>query len=97
MNRGQLRHPFLQVNVSDAAWAETIWEVHLKSLGDLLQLVALEQQRRYPALTYPVRFFPGGKNDAILVVVDGWFGEPTGLLANTTALVIQPDATPSGG
>jgi hypothetical protein len=54
-SHAQLRHPFLQVEVSDAAWAETIWQVHLKSFGDLLRLVALEQQRRYPDLVvaYP--------------------------------------------
>jgi len=134
----QLRHPFLQADVSDAAWAETIWQVHLKSLGDLLQLVALEQQRRYPnlvvafppetaarpishapygftllvlrhadlaslvpelrsypALTYPVRCFPGGKADTILVV-DGWSGEPTGLLAHAATLAIQLDGTLKG-
>jgi len=134
----QLRHPFLQVDVSDAAWAETTWQVHIKSLGDLLRLVALEQQQRYPnlvvaypaemaarpishapygftllvlrhpdlavmvpelrsypALTYPVRCFPGGKADIILVV-DGWQGEARGLLAHAGTLAIRLDGTLKG-
>jgi hypothetical protein len=137
-SHAQLRHPFLQVDVSDAAWAETVWQVHIASLGDLLRLVALEQQRRYPnlvvaypaetaarpisvipygftllvlrhpdlavmvpelrsypALAYPARCFPGGKADTILVV-DGWQGEVTGLLAHTATLAIQLDGTLRG-
>jgi len=134
-SHAMLRHPFLQTEIADVAWAKTIWEVHLKSFGDLLRLLALEQQRRYPnqvvafpaemvvrpisrapygftllvlrhadlgvlvpelehfpAITYPVRCFPGGKADTILVV-DGWQEVATGLLADTSTMAIQLDGT----
>lgn len=48
-----------------------------------------------PAQSYPVRTFPGGKIDQILVV-DGFQGEASGLLAATPSMTIRLDGTLQG-
>jgi len=46
----------------------------------------------YPWQTYPSRSYPEGRTE-IALVVDGWCGETTGLLAHTPHVVVQLDGT----
>lgn len=61
----QLRHPRLQVGISDVAGAQTAWEVHLLSFAMALQSIAEAQRRRYPeqVVSFPpeTRSFPINK------------------------------------
>ena len=135
----QLRHPLLRdVDISDAAAATTIWDLHLVSFRDLLRRVAIAQRVRYPhpipgypkerenarldqapygfqlllvrgaelsvymadlaylpSLIVPCRSFRTGCWETLLVV-DGWSGEPHGLLAITAHKVVQLEGALSG-
>lgn len=44
----QLRHPLLDVEIDDAAQAQTLWAVHFVSFRDLLRRVAVAQLSRWP-------------------------------------------------
>jgi hypothetical protein len=44
----QLRNPLLNVEIDDAAHAQTLWEVHFVSFRDLLRRVAVAQRFRWP-------------------------------------------------
>lgn len=44
----QLRHPLLDVDIADAAKAQTAWGVHFASFRDLLRRVAVAQRLRFP-------------------------------------------------
>jgi len=44
----QLRHPLLNVEIDDAAHAQTLWGVHFTSYRDLLKRVAVAQRFRWP-------------------------------------------------
>ena len=58
-------------------------------LGELISGTGL------PTLTYPVRTFPGNAQDKILIV-DGWSGTTSGLLALTEHVAIDLDGNLSG-
>jgi hypothetical protein len=46
----------------------------------------------FPSTTYPARIVPGGKAGHVLVI-DGWSGESTGLLAYAPHVQVQLDGT----
>jgi len=54
--------------------------------------VMIPELEPYPWQVYPYRSYPGGKTDFALVV-DGWCGEATGLLAHTPHAFVQLEGT----
>jgi len=54
--------------------------------------VMIPELEPYPWQVYPYRSYPGGKTDFALVV-DGWCGEATGLLAHTAHVLVQLEGT----
>ena len=134
-SHAQLRHPLLQLEITDVARAQTAWQVHLFSFAHMLRLAAGAQISRFPEKivayppetqtfrinevaygfqllvlrhsdlgvlipelepfpwqVYPARTYPGGKTEFALVV-DGWCGEVTGLLAHIPHVVVQLEGT----
>jgi hypothetical protein len=77
-------------SISQVAYGFSLLVLRHADLGMLVPELA-----GLPALAYPVRAFPGGKIDQILIV-DGFQGEASGLLAATPCLTIRLDGTLSG-
>jgi hypothetical protein len=61
-------------------------------LGDSKCSALVPELDGYPTLTYPARRLPGGRATQV-VVVDGWSGEPTGLMANIPHLQVALEGT----
>jgi len=54
--------------------------------------VLIPELAPFPWQVYPARSYPGGKTEFALVV-DGWCGQTTGLLAHTPHALVQLDGT----